>query len=138
MTAQQKTCALALRLQLGAGLNPSAALDAAHVLRRAQLTLRRWATLECGAGNDTASWSINRDEKTGKPYLATRCRSTGRMQRFGVPDRERGALERVDSLCKRLGLYYYHQTDPRGCTLYVAAEPLTDSNHSTRGVACCV
>ena len=111
------------------------ALKHARTLRRAQMTLRRWAELECGDGH----CYIERDEKTGKPrmyrdsrYLAPndpRCWSV-------VPDRERGALARVEKVCKEAGLYYYHQTDPRGCALYVGTEPLTASNYSTKGIPC--
>ena len=53
-----------------------------------------------------------------------------------VPDREKGALARVEALCKRLDLHYYHQTDPRGCALYVSNEPLPDNAYSN-GIACC-
>lgn len=107
----------------------------ARTLRRAQLTLHRWAELECGDGHAY----IERDEATGRPriyrerrFLAPndpRCWSP-------IPDRERGALARVAAVCKAAGLHYYHQTDPRGCALYVAAEPLTDQNYSSKGVPC--
>src|SRR3990167_3812184 len=52
----------------------------ANTLRRAQLALHRWAELECGDGNDYASWSIERDEKTNLPYLCT-YPHTGKMHR---------------------------------------------------------
>jgi len=39
-----------------------------------------------------------------------------------------------DTLRARLNLYYYNQTDPRGCALYVSNEPLTDTNYPN-GVA---
>lgn len=109
----------------------------ANTLRRAEKTLHRWAELECGDGNDYASWAIERDEVTQKPYLVTHPHN-GPSRRTATPDRERGALKRVEQVCKELGLFYYHQTDPRGCALYVSNEPLTDSNYSSRGVACCV
>lgn len=125
---------LSERIQRATGVSVS--IDDAQTLRRAQLTLRRWAELECGDGNDWASWAIERDEKTDLPYMVT-YPHTGKSRRQRIPDRERGALRRVADLCKRLGLHYFHQTDPRGCALHVAAEPLTDSNYSTRGVACC-
>jgi hypothetical protein len=53
-----------------------------------------------------------------------------------IPDREAGALRRVAEACKAAGLHYYHQTDPRGCALYVAAEPLNAQNYSSRGIPC--
>lgn len=111
-------------------------VDHARVLRRAERTLHRWAELECGDGNEWASWCIERDEATGKPYLACYPHNA-KPSRSPIPDRERGALKRVAAVCAELGLTYYHQTDPRGCALYVAREALTDSNYSSRGVAVC-
>ena len=108
----------------------------ANTLRRAEKTLSRWSELECGDGNDHASWSIERDEVTDKPHMVTHPH-TGKTRRHAVPDRERGAIKRVAALCERLGLHYFHQTDPRGCSLYVAAVELTDNNYSSLGVACC-
>jgi len=109
-------------------------LDQANTLRRASIALHRWAEGECGDGNDHYSWSIERDESTGKPYRVV-YPHTGESRRHPIPDRERGALRRVAALCRELGAHFYHQTDPRGCVLYVASEPLTDQTYSTRGVA---
>lgn len=129
MTATQKDELLARRLGIP--------LAAAATLRRAEMTLYRWAELECGDGNDYASWAIERDDDTGKPYMA-RYPHNGPASRTAIADRETGALRRVAVVCAELGLYYFHQTDPRGCALYVAREPLTDSNYSTVGKAVCV
>lgn len=101
----------------------AADFDAAETLRRAQLTLHRWGELECGDGDNYKSWAIERDEATGKPYMVVYPHD-GKPRRYRVADREAGA-------------HYFHQTDPRGCALYVAAEPLTESDY-TRGVACCI
>jgi len=113
----------------------AADLDEARALRRAEKTLHRWAEMECGDGNDWASWAIERDETTGRPY---RCiyPHAGKSSRALIPDRETGALKRVEAVCQGLGVYWYHQTDPRGCALYVSAVPLTDQNY-TDGVAVC-
>lgn len=116
-------------------LGIAATLQDAATLCRAQMTLHRWAELECGDGNQWASWAIERDEVTDKPYMV-RYPHDGKSTRTPIADRERGALARVAKLCERLGLHYYHQTDPRGCTLYVSREPLTDSDYN-RGIACC-
>lgn len=106
----------------------------ARTLRRAELTLQRWAEQECGDGNDYMSWAIERDEATGKPFMA-RYPHNGKPSRYSIADREAGALRRVAALCQRLGLSFYHQTDPRGAMLYVSNTPLTDTTY-TQGVSC--
>ena len=118
---------------LTAGMAVSPQTWHANTLRRAQLTLHRWAELECGDGNKC----IERDEKTDKPFMLYVYRSGAFADRRDpIPDRERGALKRVAEVCKELGLFYYHQTDPRGCALYVSREPLSAEDYS-RGVAVC-
>lgn len=106
----------------------------ATTLRRASLTLLRWAEQECGDGYSC----ITRDETTGKTYREVSGMS-GKSRRYPVPDRETGALKRVADVCARYGLAFYHQTDPRGCALYVARADagMTDSNYSSVGVAVC-
>lgn len=131
MTARTETQLLALRLAQR-GINADFA--AAQTLRRAAMTLHRWAELECGDGNDYASWSIERDEETGIPYFVTYPHD-GKPRRRRIADKERGALKRIAATCQRIGAHFYQQTDPRGCALYVAAEPLTDQDY-TRGVPC--
>lgn len=131
-TAYQKNNSTARDIERRTGVTVT--LDDAATLRRASLTLTRWAELECGDGNDYASWAIERDETTGVPYMVT-YPHTGASRRRRIPDREAGALRRVRAVCERVRLHWYHQTDPRGCALYVAAEPLTASDYSGRGVA---
>jgi hypothetical protein len=133
MKAREKNRQLAERLR-ARGI--PATLEDADTLRLAQITLHRWAELECGNGNDHASWAIERDETTDIPYMVTYPHNSNTSRRHRIPDRETGALRRVKALCDRLGVYCYHQTDPRGCALYVGAEPLTDANYCY-GVACC-
>jgi uncharacterized protein RhaS with RHS repeats len=113
----------------------SLSFEDANTLRRAQITLHGWNEAECGDSNDYASWSIERDEATGKPYRVTYAHSENKARRYAVPDRETGALRRVRDICQRNGLHYWHQTDPRGCSLYVDIQPLTDCDYS-RGIAC--
>ncbi len=93
----------------------------AEILRRAQLTLHRVAEAECGDSGPHYSRCLERDPQTGKPFLAYYFHD-GRTVRFPVPDREKGALRRVAEVCARNGLIYYHQTDPRGCALYVGQQ----------------
>lgn len=132
MTARQAT--YILMQHLGArGI--SLGFDEANTLRRAQMTLQRWAEGECGTGNDHCSWVIERDEQTNIPYMVAYPYNS-KPRKHRIADREAGALRRVKTICQAHGLHFYHQTDPRGCALYVSNEPLPDHNY-TRGVACC-
>lgn len=60
-------------------------------------------------------------------------RDGSKTRRWAIPDREAGALRRVAAVCAALGCHYYHQTDPRGCALYVSRDKLNDADY-TRGV----
>lgn len=107
--------------------------EQADTLRRCESTLRRWSEGECGGGNDYASWCIERDEASGLPYRVT-YPHTGKSRRERIPDREAGALRRVKQIADVAGVTWYHQTDPRGCALYVSREPLTHVNYSSCGI----
>jgi len=131
-TAHLKTNELLNRLNR-AGI--TATYDQAETLRRAELTLQRWSEKECGDGNNYSSWNIQRDEETGKPFMHIHPH-TGKSYRYKIADREAGALKRIAAICKELGIYYFHQTDPRGCALYVWTEPIPSNNY-TKAVACC-
>ena len=107
--------------------------DEANTLRRAALTLQSWGEAECGDSNNYASWAIERDEETGIPYRVV-YPHRGAVSRTRIPDREAGALRRVAKICRARGIYYHHQTDPRGAPLYVAAHPIDATNY-TNGIA---
>jgi len=93
--------------------------DAAK-LRRIEMTLHRWAELECGDSNEYASWAIERDEETEKPYMVRRIHSDGRMYRNRIADKESGALRRLGRIMAAYpDLVSYHQGDPRSCALYI-------------------
>ncbi len=112
----------------------------ANALRRISRTLSRWGELECGDGNDYCSWSIERDEVTDKPYMVTYPHN-GKSRRSPVADREKGALKRLQAIMSKYpDLLAYHQTDPRGCAVYVLRKddvPVGSSIDSVynRGVA---
>jgi len=94
-------------------------MDDAFALRRISMTLSRWHELECGDGNDYASWGIERDETTGKPYMVTNPH-TGKSRRHAIADRERGALKRLNIIMARYPeLSAYVQGDPRGAAIYI-------------------
>lgn len=130
MNANQKNELLRARLSR-AGMEVSDAT--AETLRRAAQTLRRWYEAECGDSGPYASSSIERDDETGKPF---RCvyPHTGEPQRYAIPDREAGAIRRIAEVCKREGLHYRTQGDPRGAVLYVWHSEMSD--FSSDGISC--
>ena len=91
-------------------------IDEADKLRRIESTLHRWSEEECNG-------EVERDETTGKCYRSTGWESfKGQMKRhaYPIPDREAGALKRLEAImAQHPTLVAYHQTDPRGCALYV-------------------
>src|SRR6516165_3055520 len=88
-------------------------MEDARALRRISMTLRRWWELECGDGNDYASWAIERDEITEKPHLVT-YPHTGKPRRSLIADRENGAKRRLARIMSNYPeLSTYLQTDPR-------------------------
>jgi hypothetical protein len=79
---------------------------------RISRTLSRWAERECNG-------EIERDETTGQPMAM---HETARGHRCGYPvaDREAGAIKRMNAIiAAHPGLAWYHQRDPRGCSVYV-------------------
>ena len=130
MYAIEKTSVIQQRL---ANRGITLSTNDVNTLRRAEMVLHRWAELECGDGDNYKSWSIERDETTGTPYMCIYPHD-GNMRKYRTPDRETGALQRITAVCARNGLYFYHQTDPRGCSLYISMEPITDRDY-TNGFA---
>lgn len=113
-------------------------------LRRISMTLHRWHELECGDGNNYASWSLVRGKRIGKafeydddgkPFMEVHSHMGANQVSYRpIPDRETGARERLNRIMASYpALKAYIQTDPRGCALYVG-ENLTDSNYSN-GIA---
>jgi len=106
-------------------------LDEADKLRRIESTLHRWAERECNG-------EIERDEETGIAYSASEgkrlCQRT---------DLETWALKRLAAILEsHPDLISYHQTDPRGCALYIIrrADLLPDVDldaQYSRGFAVC-
>ncbi len=109
--------------------------DEAASLRRIEMTLSRWSEAECG---DEHGRCIERDEKTEKPFVTYERANGERSEPFPIADREAGALRRLrailaarnarcsdfkrpdyDSEAGSDPITFYHQTDPRGCSLYL-------------------
>ena len=148
MSTQKRKFELFARLaRLGFTYDESAAL------RRIEMTLQRWAEAECGNGNDYGSWAIERDESTGKPYMVHRHYMHGSGKdyttRRPIADREAGALRRLAAIVLARNargnagnwVYHYHQTDPRGCALYLLTREQLGADEIssiyTRGLAVC-
>lgn len=118
--------------------------DDARQLRRISMTLHRWHEMECGDGNQQASWAIARGKKEngdftydddGKPFMEIHWNSGRATTYRAIPDRERGALKRLAAIMADYpSLSAFVQTDPRGCALYIG-KGLTDSNYSGQGIA---
>lgn len=115
-------------------------LDEALRLRRISMTFHRWDEAECGDSNDYASFSIERDEETGKPYLCVYPHTSNEVRRTRIPDREAGAQRRLDKIMQQHPEFVaYHQGDCRGASLYIVRR--SDLNGSdihanyTKGVA---
>ena len=97
----------------------------ANRLLKAERALQRWAEAECGNSDNFASWHIERDEKSGKPFSVTiPHRSGATTRRTPIRDMERAALRWAAEVCEPLGLVWYHQGDPRGCALYVGTREM--------------
>lgn len=124
----------------------------AWTLRRCSMTLHRWHELECGDGNDYASWCITRgrkvngsfehDDDDGKPFEERHVHSENKARYTAIPDRESGAKKRIHGImAKHPDLMAYVQTDPRGCALYVVRKSDVpegtdvDQVYNSRGIA---
>ena len=84
----------------------------AYRLRRIAMQLHRWHELECGVENG----GVERDEATGKVTWY----SSHSGKRWPYPDRETGALRRLDAIMSEYPtLSAYVQGDPRGAALYI-------------------
>lgn len=92
-------------------------------LRRISLTLNRWFEMECGTENAAGtSFSIERDEKTEKPFQRMQYQGPSGWvdRRYPVADREAGARKRLAGIMARFpALVAYVQTDCRGAALYI-------------------
>jgi len=118
--------------------------DDALSLRKISMTLHRWHELECGDGNEWASWCITRGRKEngafvydddGKPYIEKHLHSENHARYEAIADREAGAKRRLAKIMARYpALRAYIQGDPRGCALYILPPGVTEDNYS-RGIA---
>lgn len=109
--------------------------EEAQSLRRIEMTLGRWGEAECNG-------DIQRDETTGKTYRHYGHNTAGPFYTVKTADREKGALKRLAAImANHPALVAYHQTDPRGCSLYIVNRAelgnLPIDASYTRGLAVC-
>lgn len=108
-------------------------------LRRIETTLQRWAERECNG-------EIERDETTNAPYCfyGNYIQANDPRRRHRVPDREAGALRRLNAIMERHPeCLAHHQCDPRGCALYIVPrkdvpEGKALDQYYSRGIAVCI
>ena len=110
-----------------------------RVLRDCEKNLHKWAEDEC---NGRIQW----DDKTGEPHLYRKDK-WGDYTCKGQPtfNREDFYLDIARKQAARYGLLIFHQSDPRGCALYVydkqdlerSKYPI-DQCYSTVGTAICI
>lgn len=106
----------------------------ADSIRRISRTLSVWGEHECNG-------DIQRDETTDRPRRVFD-RADGSTWGFVVPDRERGAIARLEIiLAAHTGWTWHYQTDPRGAAVYLIApddaqrgRDFIESNYSTYGI----
>ena len=85
----------------------------ANALRRISMTLRRWGEHECNG-------EIQRDEATNMPYWHYGRGTQGPFLTTKIADKEKGALKRLQAIVAHYPDFVaYHQTDPRGCAVYL-------------------
>jgi len=115
-------------------------------LLKAERALRKWGELECGTGDGNRSVHVFRDEETGKPFYRVEYRVGNEWKERVQPkrDTEKAALAKVDAIMAgKTGFRAYHQTDPRGCALYIIRPGDIEAGENVhalynRGIALCV
>lgn len=121
-------------------------VETADKLRRIEKGLGRWDELECGTGEGQVQHSIERDD-SGKPFY----RVQYPLPNGGYHDSQRPIADKEAQLLKRLDkvmaafpqLVAYHQSDCRGCSLYLIPKDRLSNGDKidevyTRGVAVCI
>jgi hypothetical protein len=125
--------------------------DEANTLRLAEMALQRWGERQCNGevevDDDGKAWTVY--EGAG-----------GRCHRNRTPNREAGALRRIKAIVDTRNARHremheaagnstfvtylaYHQTDPRGCALYLVDDTLVRKGEAidrvySRGFGVCI
>ena len=117
MNKKQKTTAFFDRMT-----NLGFSREETKSLLKAERALTHWAGLECGISDCNRSISVFRDEETGKPFYRIEYRVGNEWKTRTQPkrDTEKAALQTVARILEsKPGFSAYHQTDPRGVSLYL-------------------
>lgn len=107
-------------------------------LFRIEKTLSRWSEHECNGNIQRGG-----GDGDGPPRWYYGFDGPGPTRSYPIPDRERGALKRLDAIMTKYpSLLRYHQGDPRGCSLYIVRksdipEGKCITGLYNRGVAVC-
>lgn len=129
MNARTQTALIASRIATRTGTVMT--MDDVNTLRRIQLTLHGWAEQECNG-------TIQRDDNGCVRGYSSNPDARYIDEYYKVADRETGALKRLAKIMTQYpSLTYYHQTDPRGCALYVGTHEQMANEQYTNGVAVC-
>lgn len=82
-------------------------------LRRAEMALHSWAEQECNG-------EIQREDESGRPRRYRRSQYGDFTERGGfIVDSEAHYLKEAKRHAKAAGFQVYHQSDCRGCSLYI-------------------
>lgn len=68
-------------------------------------------------------------EKTGNFYKLVLNNITGDECKIKIRNSYGTIKNRLNELCKKYGIYFFIQTDPRGLPLYVSDKPIDASNY---------
>lgn len=106
------------------------ASDDVTTLRRYASRLSRWDELQCGASDGHVEYNeqlgywerYSAGEVVNGEYVKTKKRT---------PNVGEGAYRAITEVCKRYDIHWYHQSDPRGCAVYISDEPISDDTYST-------
>lgn len=112
-----------IRVELKKKLNFDYSPIILRLIRKDALTLRR--LFECSCNGCTRE---KLPSETWKQYDQAR-----ELQQAWIEKRIESVLKRLDRRLREYNIPYYIQSDPRGCSLYLATT--SDNSYNTEGVA---
>jgi hypothetical protein len=130
-----------LRNSIKNRFNVELPLKLVNALFRAEKSIGRFDELLCGSseyiGASRYDVSIRPTNDDYTEFEFIRQGQTGKIVcRHPIADSRIRTLKRLSAVLATFGLAPFHQSDPRGCSLYVAPIGSRDVGYSN-GVACC-